>query len=534
MASTTWRVLLVGLALVVSSGVGCRPSTGTLSPTPPTSTGQGTLRLADTGPFTLDPAVAGEAASGLYIMQIFSGLVKLDEDLELTPDIAERWDKNQDGRVFTFHLRHDAKFHDGRAVKAGDFKYSWERALDPATGSRTAGTYLGDIVGAADMLVGRTAELSGVRVLDDYTLEVTIDGPKAYFLSKLSYPVAFVVDRANVEVGGSWWQRPNGTGPFKLKEWRKDELFVLSRNDDFYGEKAKLKEVAFELWSGSSMVLYQSGEIDVAYTGGAYMGLVTDPNNALSKELRMYPELSFYYIGFNASRPPFDDVNVRRAFSHAVDKDRVISLAMQDAVSVAYGVVPPGLPGYDSSVCGSRFDPQKAREFIAASRYGDVTKLPPITLTTAGWGGNISGLLGGVIEEWRRNLGVEVRVRQLEPEVFFYFLREEKDEMYDLGWVADYPDPQNFLDILFRTGAENNAGEYSSTVVDKLLDEAAIEQDPAARLRMYLEAENTIVEDAAVLPLFFGRNYVLVKPYVKGYSLTPLGYPLLSKVSVER
>ncbi|MBI2831792.1 MAG: peptide ABC transporter substrate-binding protein [Chloroflexi bacterium] len=509
------------------------PTPVPVPPRPPTP-GSGTLNLTDVGPLTLDPATSAEAASGSYILQLFSGLVRFDDDLKVVPDIAEKWDRSADGRTFTFHLRRDVQFHDGKPVKASDFKYSWERALNPATQSLTAGTYLNDIVGAEDVLSGRTPALSGVSVLDDYTIEVRIDAPKAYFLSKLAYPTGFVVDRSNVESGSQWWQRPNGTGPFKLKEWQRDQLLVLQHNDHYYGERARLSEVVFKLFSGNPLQQYQEGSIDVSDVGAAYMGLVTDPNNPASKELKIFPELSFFYIGFNASAPPFDDAKVRQAFTYAVDRERVNTLALQDTVTTAYGILPPGMPGHDANLQGLRFDPQKAKSLMAASKYGDVSGLPPIVLTTSGWGGMVSGLLGGVIEEWKRNLGVEVTVRQLEPEVYSYVLNQEKNELFQNGWIADYPDPQNFLDILFRAGVQNNTGGYRNPQFDALLDKAAIEQDPDTRLKMYQDAERMLVQDAATLPLFFGRSYVLVKPYVKDYVQSPLGHPLLYKISIQK
>ena len=529
------RILLVLLCLVLLASLAsaCFTST-TNTTTSATSGGQGTLNLADNGPYTLDPAAAAESASALYIFQIFSGLVRLDADLQVVGDIAADWDISNSGTVYTFHLRQGVTFHDGSPVTAADFKYSWERALDPATGSLTAATYLNDIVGAADILAGRTAQLSGVRVIDNSTLEVTIDAPKAYFIDKMAYPTSFVVDAANVKSGGDWWRRPNGTGPFRLLEWQPDQLLVLGRNDNYYGDKAYLKEVRFQLYSGDPLQLYQNGEIDVAPVGGAYMGLVTDPNNPVSRELQQSPELSIFYLGFNAVAPPFDDANVRQAFSLAVDKDRVINLATNDVVEAAYGVLPPEMPGYDPGLSGLRFDPQKARDLLAASRYGGAAGLPPIVLTTSGYGGNISGLIGGVIEEWRRNLGVEVTVRQLEPQVFLYALKQEKDNIFDLGWIADYPDPQDFLDILFRSSSNSNYGEYGNPTLDGLLDRAAVEQDRAIRLGMYRQAEEMIVEDAAILPLYFGRSYLLVKPHIMDYELSPMGYPFLNRVSIEK
>jgi oligopeptide transport system substrate-binding protein len=495
--------------------------------------GEDILRLWDTGPITLDPAISADTSSHTYVVHIFSGLVRLDHELNIVPDIAESWEKSPDGKTYTFHLRQGVKFHNGREVKAADFKYSWERACDPATGSGTAATYLGDIVGAKDMLAGKTGEISGVEVINDYTLQVTIDAPKAYFLDKLAYPTAFVVDKANVESGVNWWREPNGTGPFKLKEWQAGQWLILERNQIYYGEPAKLEQVIFYLLAGAPMALYETGQIDVVPVYLAYIDQVIDETNPFHQELAVTPELSLYYIGFNTVQPPFDDVNVRRAFCHAVDKEHIARVILRDMVNEADGILPPGMPGYNEALGGLDYDVEEALELIADSKYGDVSNLPPITLTVEGYGNSIPSYLGAIIQEWQQNLGVEISVRQLEPENFLYNLKQEKDEMFAMGWVADYPDPHNFLDILFYTGSENNFFEYSNPDLDTLLDQAAIEQDGAVRLAMYQQAEQLVVDDAPCLPLFHVANYILVKPYVKGYELSPLGIPDLTEAYLE-
>jgi len=556
-----WQIafLLLIFALLLLPATSCE-----LKVELPSSTGE-VLNLWDVGPITLDPAISSEMTSHTYVMQIFSGLVRLDDKLEVVPDITERWQKSQDGKIYTFYLRHGVKFHDGREVKAGDFKYSWERACRPETGSQTAATYLGDILGSKDMLAGKTQEISGIKVIDDYTLEVAIDAPKAYFLCKLTYPTAFVVDRNNVESGNGWWHKPNGTGPFKLKEWEEDQLLILERNEVFYdeplrAERGNLSQVSFHLLAGMPMALYEQGEIDVTSVSSDYIDQVRDKTSPFHQELVVTPELSLYYIGFNTARPPFDDANVRRAFSYAVNKERIAELTLRGMVKVAQGILPPGMPGYNENLPGLDYDVARAKELIAASRpltnkgeRGEgllsncpspdkvgggegllSSSLPPITITVSGYGSYIPDYLGAIIQEWQENLGVEVSVRQLEPEVFLYHLKQEKDEMFLLGWVADYPDPHNFLDNLFRTGAENNIFDYSNPELDALLDQAAIEQDSATRLALYQQAEQKIVDEAPCLPLWFGENYVLSKPYVKGYRLSPLGIPDLSQVYLEK
>ena len=494
----------------------------------------GVLNLWDVGPVTLDPAISNEMTSHSYIMQIFSGLVRLDDKLEVMPDIAERRGKSQDGKTYTFYLRHGVKFHDGKEVKAANFKYSWERACDPNTGSQTVATYLGDIIGTKDMLAGKAKEISGIRAIADYTLEVTIDAPKAYFLCKLTYPTAFVIDRTNVEFGKNWWHQPNGTGPFKLKEWKQGDILILERNESYYGELAKVKQVGFHLLAGMPMAMYEKGQIDVTPVSKDYVDQVKDEASPFHQELAITPELSLYYIGFNTTKAPFDDVNIRRAFCYAVDKERITKLVWRGMVNKANGILPPGMPGYNESLKGLDYDVEKVKELIATSKYKEVSNLPPITLTVSGYGNNIPDYLGAITQEWQQNLGVEVSVRQLEPEDFMYNLKRERDEMFMLGWVADYPDSDNFLDTLFYTGSENNVSGYSNSEVDALLDRAAIEQDIAARLAMYQQAEQEIVAQAPCLPLWFGENYILVKPYVKDYELNPLGIPDLSKVYLKQ
>jgi oligopeptide transport system substrate-binding protein len=493
---------------------------------------QESLILSDNGPQTLDPTQARETASMKYISEIFSGLVTLDKELHVVPDMAERWEISGDGKVYTFHLRQGVRFHDGKEVKAGAFKYSLEYACAPETESPTAETYLGDIVGVKEVLEGKAKEISGIKVIDDYTLQITIDAPKAYFLAKLTHAPAVFLDRANVESGKDWWRKPNGAGPFRLNEWQEEELLILERNELYYGEPAKVNYVVFRLWGGVPIRMYETGEIDIAPIYLTDIERVLDPSNPLHGELVTTPQLLLRYISFNATKPPFDDVKVRQAFNHAVDKDKLIEVVYKGTVKRAEGILPPGMPGYNKDVKGLSFDVDKAKELIRQSRYGDVSRLPPIVFTASGRG-EIEDLDAALIDMWRQNLGVEVAVRQLEPETYFYMLKEEKNEIFGSGWIADYPDPQNFLDILFYSGGEENTAEYSNPEVDALLEQARVEQDATARMRLYREGEQLIISDAACLPLFFEADYTLVKPYVKGFVSTPMPIPSLRFVSLE-
>ncbi len=492
------------------------------------------LRLSDIGPITLDPAVSGEMTSHMYITHIFSGLVTLNEELSVEGDIAKSWTVSEDGTRYVFELRDDVRFHSGRAVTAADFKYSWERACDPETGSHTAPVYLGDIVGARDMIDGKATGLRGVTVLDDYTLQVDIVSPRSYFIYKLTYPTAYVVDEETVARGADWWRQPNGTGPFMLSRWDQGSLLELRRNPDYYRTPALLDAVEFRLLAGVPMIMYERGEIDVVSVSSAYMDQVTDPANPIHRELLSSPELSLYYIGFDVTKPPFDDVYVRLAFCHAVDRERIVTVLFKDSLTVAGGVLPEGLPGYDAGLQPYRYDPDLAREFLARSSYGSAEALPPITITVSGYANQIPAYIAAAMRGWKDNLGVEVTARQLEPEIFLYHLIDERDELYSMGWIADYPSPHNFLGTLFSVGESYNISGYDNPRLEELLQKAAAETEEERQLEIYRKAERIVVEDPPILPLMYGANHVLVKPYVSGFEPNPMGVPDLTRVSVDR
>ena len=492
------------------------------------------LNLYGDDPYTLDPALAGDSTSINYILQIFSGLVTFDNDLEVIADVAESWEVSHDNLIYTFYLRDDVYFHNGDKVKAEDFKYSWERACNLLTESQTASLYLGDILGVDDVLSGYTDTISGVVVTDEYTLQVTLEKPVNYFLEKLSYPVSFVVDEKNVSGDQYWWINPNGTGPFKLWDWKEGSELVLQGNDSYYGNKAKLDYVVYNILSGIEFDMYETGEIDVCSVGYNNIYRVTDTDGEFYSQLYSSPELSLMYICFNCNQPPFDDVNIRRAFAGSIDKTKLVSLVFNDTVIKADGIIPVGMPGYNENLSALPFDIQQSFDFIADSSYGDISNLPEILVTNGGYGARISTILEAVINEWRINLGIEIAVRQLDPNQFLYDILTEKNSMFFWGWSADYPHPQNFLEILFSTGSVGNYGEYSNTEVDTLLELAAVEGNEEISTELYRQAEQILVNDAACIPLYFDRNYILVKPYVGGYKLNALGMVKLNEVYLEK
>lgn len=498
----------------------------------------GELRLPGPDPLTLDPALTSDAGSATYVVEIFGGLVTFDRDLNLIPDLAESIpepETNPDGTVsYTFTIREDAKFHNGRPVTAEDFKYSIERAAAPETLSPTASLYLDDIVGFRDFARGRAEELTGVEVLDDRTLRITIDGPKEYFLQKLTYPTAFVVDQREVEPNPqTWFRKPNGTGPFKLVEWTLNEKVVLEANERYHLGAPGVDRVTF-LLAGNFLTLYENGELDISGVPLTDIERARDPAEALNAELIENPSLDIFYIGFNLKEPPFDDPLVRQAFAIAIDKGAIARVALRDAAVVAQGILPPGMPGYDPNFQGLPYDPERARQLLEESSYGGPEGLPRIVWTTSGQGASPGDVVEAIQAMWRQNLGVEVEVEQVEFGTFLLDVERGRFQMWDLGWIADYVDPQDFVDILFFSESRQNDFEYANPEVDALLEEARTEPDAARRLDLYRQAERLIINDAPFIPLFHSKNVAVVKPYVQNYEPPPFVIPILRYISLSQ
>lgn len=494
------------------------------------------LRRLFSDPPTMDPHLASDATSANILVEIFGGLVTITPDLEIVPDLAETIEKSADGLTYTFTIRKGVTFHSGKLVTAHDFKWSLERAADAVTESLVVDQYLGDIIGVKEKLNGEAAEVSGIRVIDNHTLEITIDEPKSYFLAKLTYPTAFVLDRENVESGRRWTRTPNGTGPFKLAKYEPGELLILESNPDYHLGAPFLDKVEHILSGGTSMLMYENDEIHITNVGLADLDRILDPQNPLNAELeRAPPTFTTSYIGMNTTEPPFDDPKVRQALNHTINREEIASLVLADLVTPAKGILPPGFPSYNPGLRGYDFDPDKARRLLQGSTYGsDMTNFPPVVLTIAGGFGAAVGLdLEVILESWRKELGIEIEIQQTEFATYLQDLHKRRFQMFDISWIADYPDPENFLDLLFHSQSSNNHTGYSNEEVDSLLIMARTETDEEHRAKLYQQIEQLIVNDAPWIPLWHsGDQYVLVKASVKDYHLTQLIVPRLRFVKI--
>ncbi len=534
-------VLIVGgggLALFLVTGnsssnsnSGANGGTATFAPRQ-----QGELRLFGADPITLDPACASDADSATYIVEIFSGLVSFDSKLNIIPDIASSYDMTQAATTYVFHLRTNVLFHDGsRRVTADDFKYSMERALNPATQSTVGDVYLDDLAGAKDFIAGKADSVSGIKVIDPDTLELDLTAPDANFLDKLTYPTSFAVDKNQVKTAtcfdSGWTLSANGTGPFKLTKWDLGNSLTLAPNPNYYLDpKPSLSKVTYIISGGSSYTMYQNNEVDVTGIGTTNIDSVRDQTNPLSKEYHTSDALDVFYIGFNVNKPPFDDPNVRKALAMAIDKDFLANDFLKGLAVPALGILPPGMPGYNASLNGIKFDAAAASALLDST--GKKDQLSGVKLLSSGQGAAPDDVLQAITTMWQQNLGVTIDIQQEDFGLFLKDVNDKNDQMYSLGWIADYPDPQNFLDLNFRSDSGNNQSGYSNPQVDSLLAQAAAEQDSTKRLSLYDQAEQLIVNDEPWIPLYHDKASYLVKPDIQGFEVPPFVIPFLRYVSI--
>lgn len=537
-ASTSGAVPTVAPLAAPAAGENCAPSADlTFDNRPPQG---GTLVRLFADPPSIDPHLVSDSTSSVITNEVFGGLVTLSLDYQPVLDLAESCSVSDDGLTYTFVLRENASFQDGSPVTAHDVKWSIERAADPDTLSTTAETYLGDIVGVKDKLCTEEAqtagectiadEVRGVRVIDDRTVEFTLDAPKAYFLAKLSYPTAYVLDQDQVTEDGSWLDQPNGTGPFRLARYDIGELLILEKNEHYHLGPPHIDSVHMILSGGTAMIMYENDEIHLTGVGTDDLPRLLDPNDPLNPELhRSAQDFSVFYIGLNVNDPPFDDPKVRQAMNYAVDLQGIAENVLDNRVSQATGVIPPGFPAYNENLRGYTFNPDLARELLESSSYADALAsgdFPRITLTISGsFGATVPTYLEVMLEQWRA-LGIEIDIQQTEWATFLQDVNNKKYQMFSLGWIADYPDPENFLDLLFHGESQNNHTSYSNPEVNRLLEEARTERDRDRRFEIYNQAEQMVLDDAPwVWTWYRGEGYALIKPEVSDYFLLQMSIP---------
>ncbi len=482
-------------------------------------------------PVSLDPAMAADIDTSGVVDQLFSGLVALSADLEVIPDVARRWQVLAGGKEYVFHLREDVRWSDGTPVTAGDFVYAWRRVLDPATRSPVAGL-LYDVRGARDFNQGESEdpETVGVRAADDSTLVVELEAPTSYFLYLLTYNASYAVPRHRVEERGAAWAEA-GTivtnGPFVLEGWD-DEKLTLVRSTRYHGRATGNVE-RLELMAlpdgAARLAAYDQGHLDTLFM----LGLGPERDRARQRHAGEYlsaPSLMTTFVGFNASRPPFDDPRVRRAFARAFDKELFADVKVGGyAFPAAGGLVPPGMPGHVPDI-GLPFDPAAARDLLARAGYSDEAPFPPVTFLVEESNELPMRFLA---EEWKRNLGVEIRMQVCDLETFFHRLETEPAAGFPFTWFADYPDPDTFLrgcDAVRWTGWQDKS-------YGRLVRKAMRLTDQGERMAIYRQAQERLADGAAIVPITYGRSHLLVKPWVRNLPMSSLRWWYWKDVVIE-
>lgn len=547
MGVVAFLILAVGVVFVIAlagggdddDGSPASPSNGDDTDSP-RSSGNGicsgkSLIVPGNDPNTvLDPIQVGDVSTSEYVVEIFGGLVTLDTELKVQPDIAQSWEVSNGGKTYTFKLRDDVVFHTGntRRVTAEDVKYSIERAADPVNASPTVRAYLGNIVGVRDRYENKASSVSGVKVIDERTLQIDLIEPSDFFLSELTYPVAFVVDREQIESNPrNWTQKPNGTGPFRLAEFKPAERIRIVKNDRYHLGAPKLDEVIFELGGGSLLTRYENDEIHIGGFPASLLDSVKDGSNKLAEDYRAVPNMAVFYFTLNPQQAPFDDPKVRQAFAMTLDRETINSVLLYDAYRVADGFLPPDMPGYSESVRSYEYNVEKARQLLAESKYAG--NLPRVVLTFSGSGAAPGDLLVAIQQGWQDALGVNVELQAIDTSAFLREQRRGTFQMHSDGWSADYPDPEDFLGKLFASDSTLNYTKYKNDEVDKLLLAARAETDRTKRYQMYAEAEQLILDDAVVIPTFWPVDHVVVKPCVQGYPDVSMTVPKYRFVEIK-
>jgi len=497
----------------------------------------------------LDPQKSSFVNEIAHLNKAYEGLTRLNAALETVPGAAEKWEYNEDATEVTFTIREGLKYSDGSLLNAKRFEYSLFRNIDPATAGEYA-AITDDILGAAEW---RTADVAattpeqleelkkgvGVVALDsagnactgydqeDCTqLKITTKAPAPYFHTVLSLWVGFPAKEELITAGGeTWWNDPAnhvGNGPWVWEELEQNTRAYFTPNANYWaGAPTYNVEFRYITDTAVSFESYKNGEFDVIAVGAEDLPVIqADPE--LSSQLVLYPGSCTFALMFHQQKAPFDDPKVREAFAYAFDRDAWVTDILKGLGSSTLTWIPKGFPGYDPDENRWGFDLEKAKAALAESTYGSVDKLPPIEFTFGDTPRNRTRW-EWIQQMYEKNLGVKATINPVEPTTYTGLTKDiaTTPQAFLLGWCADYPDPQNWLSVYWKTGAFGERIGYSNTELDALLTQADSELDPAKRAQLYADGQKMLTDTAPVAFLYNNVNVYLVNPRVKGYATTP-------------
>ncbi|MCL7455081.1 MAG: ABC transporter substrate-binding protein, partial [Anaerolineae bacterium] len=480
-----------------------------------------TLRFAVEHPATLDPGMVGEDVSLFLTTQLFEGLVRIGEDYNVLPAAALRWEILDGGTRYIFYLREGMSWSDGAPLTAHDFVYGFKRNLDPKTDSPVA-HLLYPILNARAFREGAIDDRDrvGVAALDGHTLEVRLEGPTAYLPYLLAHPIACPLPERIVETEGRSWMEAKdrvSNGAYVLSEWQPGERIVLTRNAyaprRSRGNVDRIECSCFGRYE-TALDAYAEDRVEAVSLINADPATVARVRVAHGEEVHFFPRSITLYLSFHADRPPFDDVRVRQAFVHAVDRDALAREAFSGLrLPATGGFVPPGMAGHSPGI-GLAYDAERASRLLAEAGYPNGAGFPTVTwLHSESSRGDRT--VPFLTDAWRRNLRLDLAAEALDWREFLQRQSSDPAHLTMVGWGADYPDPDSMLRVTFhsRTGVATQG--WQNDRFDALVEEAARIADHARRMQLYQEADQILVaEEAVVMPLSYGRGRVLAKPWI--------------------
>jgi ABC-type transport system substrate-binding protein len=467
---------------------------------------------------TLDPAAQGDIGSAAISAQLFETVTAFDPQLQVRPALAASWDLLDGGRRIVFHLRPNLAFSDGSALTSNDVVRSWRRILDPAHPSPLL-SLMADVEGAVAYAHGENADPASIGLTaSGQDVEVRLTRPATDFVAVVASPT-FAIVPPGIDAGSAALTPAGfvGSGAYTLSS-ETDTTTTLIANDHYWAGSPPIRtvELVHDIGGRSPVAAYEAGDVDLTSIFGFDAPWIAY-DATLGPDLRESASLSINYYGFDTSRPPFDDVKVRQAFAKAVDWRRLVSLVSGDEAAVATGMVPPLVPGRSDTDFLPAYDPDGARSLLAAAGYPGGANFPETTMSTFGMPYDAA-----VVAEIKRELGVSLTYETRSAD-YFDRLATDPPQIWSLGWVADYPAPNDFLGILLGTGSSSNYGHWTSAAFDAAVGDALETTDPVAARAAFDRAETIVREEAPVIPLSYTKEWELSRSGLLGASENGLG-----------
>lgn len=496
---------------------------------------------------TIDPALSTDGGSIAAIDLVFTGLVQLDNKLQIRDQLAVSHSVSSDGLTWTFKLRPNLKFSDGTPLTSADVAYSIDRALQPRVKSAVALTYMGLIKGAPELAAGKVKTIIGTGIItpDPETVVIITTKKASYFLEELTYSCSYVIEKSMIEKYGDLdfvdhlSEGIGGAGPFMVSKYEHGKAIEFVPNPHYYGPKPQLKKIVIPFYKQADTIYkaYQAGQVDQSNVPSVHI----EAAKALPQgQFHSIPQLWITYYGMNYLTKPFDNIKIRQAFALALNKETLAHNVYKDKVIATNHIVPQGMPGYYEDLTGPAGvkspagDPKLAKQLLEEGMKEEgytASTFPAVTFTVATNGSSDArNEFQAVQQMWQSVLGIPVKLNDIDygkllSDVPATLNNPNGLQMYALGWIADYPDPQDWLTLQFDKGSPNNTVNYGQNhsanasqqqEVQKLMEQADSTQDEAQRMKLYNQAEQQLVNDVVWLPTVQVGSVLVRKPCVVG------------------